>query len=174
MAKKYAEQFGAFNNIDKKYRVSEHSFLHLASFSAPPLPPFLPYLPSAFLPSFVISSSILPSFCPSSPSSHLLPSFPPFCFLFYQLVFFLPLSAQMHYFILYTIYYAYVIVLLQCQEFIDVVAKNTKVTLVLTKKRGELGWRELQGDTLRLMLLGLIHEEVLDKNILVFSPGRGS
>ena len=47
------------------------------------------------------------------------------------------------------------------QEFIHVILKDPRVLSALPlKKRGEKGWRELQGDALRDLLLELIRKEV--------------
>ena len=40
------------------------------------------------------------------------------------------------------------------------VSQDSKVLSVLAKKRGQKGYRELQGETLRSMLFSLLKEEV--------------
>ncbi|EDO49394.1 predicted protein, partial [Nematostella vectensis] len=47
------------------------------------------------------------------------------------------------------------------KELMQIVLKDTKVLSVLSMKRGEKGWRELQGEPLRNLLLELIQSEVL-------------
>jgi hypothetical protein len=42
------------------------------------------------------------------------------------------------------------------------VGQDSKVLSVLAKKRGEKGYRELQGEALRSMLFSLLKEEVCD------------
>ena len=42
------------------------------------------------------------------------------------------------------------------------VSRDSKVLSVLAKKRGEKGYRELQGEALRSMLFSLLKEEVCD------------
>ena len=40
------------------------------------------------------------------------------------------------------------------------ILRDPKVMSVLSKRRGEKGWRELQGEALRTLFLGLIRAEV--------------
>lgn len=47
------------------------------------------------------------------------------------------------------------------------VSRDSKVLSVLAKKRGEKGYRELQGEALRSMLFSLLKEEVCDVQIIV-------
>ena len=46
------------------------------------------------------------------------------------------------------------------QEYVQVILRDPKVMSVLSKRRGEKGWRELQGEALRTLFLGLIRAEV--------------
>lgn len=46
------------------------------------------------------------------------------------------------------------------QDFMASVSRDPKVLSVLSKKRGEKGYRELQGENLRSMLFSLLKEEV--------------
>ena len=46
------------------------------------------------------------------------------------------------------------------QEFIHVILKDSKVLSVLSRRRGEKGWREMQGEALRSLLLGVVRTEV--------------
>jgi NADH:ubiquinone oxidoreductase subunit E len=48
----------------------------------------------------------------------------------------------------------------------QVISKDSKVVSVLQKSRGESGWRELQGETMRALLLDLIKVEV--SNVLFY------
>lgn len=46
------------------------------------------------------------------------------------------------------------------QDFMASVSRDPKLLSVLSKKRGEKGYRELQGENLRSMLFSLLKEEV--------------